>query len=263
MEGLRQFLKLSNRVLADPEPLGLDPESINLESGNSGGKREAPMRPRGGSAEPIQEPVQEAFRAALAAGEEKRCFDLVQQRIAAGGTRAEAAEDLIADAMRGLGDAWNCGDLEVYQERRSCNICTRLIHSLRDSVAEPAPGAPVAIGGAPETDPYQLPTSLVELALRERGWNAINLGNNLPLESLIQAVSDYRPRLVWLSVTSVADPGRLIREQNKLANSLDPDVAFLVGGRGLDDHLRPKLRYTAHCDSLRHLIEFSSLLLKS
>ena len=188
---------------------------------------------------------------------------LLDDRIALGWTRAEAAEDLIADAMRGMGDAWDCGELEVYQERRSCTICARLIHNLREGLDGIPAEAPVAIGAAPESDPYQLPTALVELALRESGWNAVNLGNDLPLASLIQAVHDYRPKVVWLSVTSVDDPSRFIREQNKLADALGDDVSLIVGGRALDDRLRPKLRYTAHCDSLRHLIELASILNRS
>ncbi|MEL6105759.1 MAG: B12-binding domain-containing protein [Planctomycetota bacterium] len=250
VDGLREFLAATDRTL-DAASLGL--EAADLETAVA--KHRNPAIPGEGN-----EPVQQEFRSALAAGDEQRCRALIDDRLSVGWTRAEAAEDLIADAMRGLGDAWNCGDLEVYQERRSCNICTRLIYSLRDSMPKLPDNAPIAIGGAPETDPYQLPTALVELALREGGWRAIDLGNDLPLESMIQAVKDYRPRLVWLSVTSVADRSRFVREQNKLADSLEPDVAFLVGGRGLDDGLRPKLRYTAHCDSLRHLIEFASVL---
>ncbi len=66
--------------------------------------------------------------------------------------------------------------------------------------------------------------------------------------------------MVWLSVTAVDDPVRFVREQNKLADSLGDRVSLIVGGRALDDQLRPKLRYTAHCDSLRHLIELAEIL---
>ncbi|MEM0925037.1 MAG: cobalamin-dependent protein, partial [Planctomycetota bacterium] len=225
-----------------------------LEVGATRRPRRAPVRGDG------NQPIQQEFREALAAGDEGSCMDLLLDKSRQGFTLAEAAEDLIADAMRGMGDAWDSGELEVYQERRSCTICTRLITNLRESL-EPLPeDAKIAIGAAPETDPYQLPTALVELALREAGWNATNLGNNLPLESLIQAVREYEPRLVWLSVTAVDDPARFVREENKLANALGENVSLIVGGRALDDGLRPKLRYTAHCDGLRHLVEFASIL---
>lgn len=255
LSGLRQFLEETDRTLVDPRLLGIDESDLAIAS------KPAVRRPaiRGEG----REPTQHEFRSALAAGDEQRCLELLKGRIALGWTRAEAAEDLITDAMRGLGDAWDCGELEVYQERRSCNICTRLIYSLREDLETLPETAPVAIGAAPESDPYQLPSALVELALRESGWNAVNLGNDLPLVSLIQAVQDYQPRMVWLSVTSIDDADRFVREQNMLADSLGENVSMIVGGRALDDGLRPKLRYTAHCDSLRHLIELAEILNRS
>ncbi|MEM6366523.1 MAG: helix-turn-helix domain-containing protein [Planctomycetota bacterium] len=252
LSGLRKFLSETDRTLVDPQSLQID--AIELEAAGSAKPRRTAIPGEG------SEPAQQEFRAALAEGDEDRCMEIINARIKLGWNRAEVAEDLIADAMRGLGEAWDCGDLEVYQERRSCNICTRVIYNLRESLPPMAEDAPVAIGAAPESDPYQLPSALVELALRECGWNAINLGNDLPLSSLIQAAKDYQPRLVWLSVTSVDDPSRFVREQNKLADTLGDEVSMIVGGRALDDKFRPKLRYTAHCDSLRHLIELAGIL---
>ncbi|MEO1615403.1 MAG: B12-binding domain-containing protein [Planctomycetota bacterium] len=252
LSGLQQFLAASDQTLVDPKVLGID-EADLLAAG--GGRKRRKQIPGEGS-----QPIQQEFRSALAAGDEVACMELLDERTSQGFSRAEAAEDLIADAMRGMGEAWDSGDLEVYQERRSCTICNRLISNLRESLPRLSPGAKIAVGAAPETDPYQLPSALVELALREAGWNAINLGNDLPLDSLIRAAMDYQPQLVWLSVTAVDDPAKFIREQNKLADSLGDDVSLIVGGRALDDRFRPKLRYTAHCDGLRHLVELASIL---
>lgn len=252
LHGLQEFLRSTNRTLADPKALGIDEAELSVVSAPPARRKRIPGEGT--------EPTQQEFRAALGEGDEARCMEILEQRIALGWSRAEAAEDLITDAMRGMGDAWDCGDLEVYQERRSCTICARLLYNLRDGLGELPEGASVAIGAAPESDPYQLPSAMVELALRESGWNAINLGNDLPLDSLIQAVSDYHPKLVWLSVTSVSDPSRFIREQNRLADALGDHVSLIVGGRALDDSLRPKLRYTAHCDGLRHLVELAAIL---
>ena len=255
LKGLREFLEHSAHAIVDASALGIDSSQLELAS-------TAPARrvaiPGAG-----KEPVQQEFRAALAAGDEARCAEILQERVQLGWTRAEAAEDFITDAMRAIGAAWDCGKVQVYQERRSCNICTRLIYQLRESLPALDSDAPVAIGGAPESDPYQLPTALVELALREQGWNAFNLGNDLPLDSLMQAVSDYQPSLVWLSVTAIGDRERFIRQQNQLADSLGETCAHIVGGRALDDDLRPQLRYTAYCDSLRHLVELASFLKQS
>lgn len=244
LDGLQQFLSQTGRTLPYPEALGLP----NLAS-----QREQSIP----GSENLE---QQAFRDALAAGDESTCRAILQARIACGSTRTEAAEDLVTDAMQGIGTSWQCRELDIYQERRGCDICMRLINELRASIPPMGGGAPVAIGGAPEGDPYQLPSALVELALREVGWNATSLGNNVPLESFQQAAHDCKPRLVWLSVSAIADPPMFIARVNRLAEQLGENVPLLVGGRGLSDTIRPRLRYTAHCDSLRQLVELAAMM---
>ena len=96
--------------------------------------------------------------------------------------------------------------------------------------------------------------------MREAGWNATNLGSNLPIESLIQAIVDYQPQLVWLSVSAFSDEAKFVADQNLLAEQIGDEVSLLVGGRALTDQLRPKLRYTAHCDGLRQMVDLASMI---
>ncbi len=242
LEGLEQFLSQSGRTLPSPEALGL-PNRLASRNPSIPGSDETLNRD---------------FRESLATGDEARCREILRDRISSGWSRTEAAENLITDALQGIGVAWQCNELDIYQERRGCDICIRLINELRASIPPLPDDAPIAIGGAPEGDPYQIPTVMVELALREVGWNAISLGNHVPLESFQQAVHDYNPQLVWLSVSTVPDPAMFIIRANRLAEQLGDDVPLLVGGRGLCDAIRPRLRYTAHCDSLRHLVDLAT-----
>ncbi len=244
MDGLRQFLQASGRSVLAPQILGLPSlrcaESVNIP-GDS-------------------DPDREAFRDALARGDEPTCRRVLQGRISDGQTRSEAAEFLITDAMHGLGAAWDHNELDPYQERRACDICIRLINELRSELPLLPSNAPVAIGGTTSGDPYQLPTALVELALREVGWNATSLGSGLPMESYLQAVRDQDPQLLWLSVSAISNLAVFVAEQNRLAAQIGEDVSLIVGGRALTDDIRPQLSYTAHCDSLRHLIDLAAML---
>ena len=206
------------------------------------------------------DPRQASFREALACGDEATCRKILHHFVQGATTRSQAAECLITDAMRGIGQAWKAADLDVYQERRACGICLRLLEELRAELPLPPPDAPIAIGGTPEGDPYQLPSALVEFSLREMGWNAINLGSNIPLDSFLQASQDYDPDMVWMSVSSIPDWDEFAKTQNKLAEALGDDVPLFMGGRGLCDSVRPKLKYTAFCDSLENLLDLASLL---
>lgn len=244
LDGLQRFVSQTGRELRLPQALGMPPLS--------------PLRATRVPGTDL--PLQKAFREQLAGGDEEGCRQVLQRRFAEGGTRSEAAEDLITDAMRGFGQAWERHQLDPYQERRGCNICIRLINELRRDLPPLAEDAPYAFGGAPEGDPYQLPTALVELALREVGWNAVSLGCNLPLESFLQAAHDREPQLVWLSVSSIANPAAFVSQQKSLADALGEEIPFLIGGRALNDAIRPQLRYTAHCDSVSHMVELAAML---
>jgi excisionase family DNA binding protein len=245
LEGLQEFLRTSNRSLESPQALGL---------------AAIPTPSKGGLVPGGNDPDQQAFRNALAVGDEMTCRTVMRKRIDQGDRKSEVAEYLVTDAMHGFGEAWDCKQLDAYQERRGCAIATRLINELRSDLPPIPRDAPIAIGGTPETDPYELPTALVELAMREAGWNATNLGSNLPIESLIQAIADYQPQLVWLSVSSIRDEAKFIADQRLLADQIGDEVSLLVGGRALTDQLRPRLRYTAHCDGLRQMVDLASMI---
>lgn len=206
--------------------------------------------------------IGDAFTASLAQGNFVRCNKLLNELIASGYSPAIAADLLITPAMHGIGHHWEHGQVAIYQERRACAIAVELIRGLARRCSVRA-GAPTAIGGAPERDQYQVATALVELALRQCGWRATSLGSNLPLREFLRAVGEYRPRLVWVSVSYLVDEEAFVRDFNELAASLPKQTALLLGGRAATDQLRPRLRYTSFCDSLSNLVDLADSLFPS
>jgi MerR family transcriptional regulator, light-induced transcriptional regulator len=197
--------------------------------------------------------LREQFAAALEAGDEARSRDILSSIYAAVENMATVADHFIAPVFHTLGERWICDTLEIYQERRACEICSRLIHELRRLIPEADSDAPLALGGSPEGDYYNLPSQLVELVLRENHWRTMNLGSNLPLSTLFAAVRQHRPRLLWLSVSHIANPEEFVEQYREFRSDLPPDLLIVVGGRALTDDLRPQLAYTAHCDTLQQL----------
>lgn len=209
-----------------------------------------------------QELVQR-FQQALVAGDESLCRKLLAQWSDCFHGVAQLGDVLIAGAMERIGRLWECGRAEVFEERRSCEICMHLLNELRCKVADPSPRAPRAIGGSLTGDHYALANQLVELVLREAGWNATKLGGNLPLDTLLAAVRRERPRLLWLSISYVADNEPFIADYNQFYSQLPSDLVVAVGGRALTDQLRPRIGYTAHCDNLEQLFALGQVILRA
>lgn len=160
----------------------------------------------------------------------------------------------LTKAFHLIGEAWECSELEVYREHIASQVGYRTLLNLRSLLPPPDSNAPVAIGCTPEGDPYLLPTLMVELVLRELGWKAQSLGNNLPLEMLSPAMDDVKPQLCWVSVSYVASSQRLREQLSSLAESGEGrGVQIICGGRAFEED--PQLK----CDGIEFLSDLPEL----
>lgn len=179
------------------------------------------------------------------------------QRRAASGFDV-VADEVIAPALFFLGERWSRGELEVYQERRACGILHACLHALGERLPRAGQDAPHALGGTLEGDPFTVATSLAEIVLRERGFDARSLGSWLPADSFASAITAHRPRLVWLSVGHAEDPDRFVGDYAKIEQAArTAGAALVIGGRALEPVLRRRLRYSAFCDGMVQLASFA------
>lgn len=198
---------------------------------------------------------------ALVDGNAGACREIVFDLFAAGHSISVIGDEVIAPAFEQIGTEWECGDVEVWQERRACEIAVRVLHELQHAVPAPPEHSRVAIGGTAEGDQYWLPTTLVELTLRECGWRAVSLGTSLPFATFKTAIEMVRPALLWLSVSHIPDLEAFIPACRELqAAAAARGAALVVGGRALDESIRRRLQYTAYCDNLQHLVAFTESL---
>ena len=252
LEHLMEFLESTNRRILDPTAIGLSEERQRTRDelqrlSTALGMDSAEMQAAG------QFSMQKQFETALLAGDEQQCRKSISTWYAMHGSMAPIADDLLAPTFHSIGALWQCGDVDVYQERRGCEICIRLIHELRRLVPEPMSSAPLAMGGTSNGDPYQVANQLIEIIFREAGWRTINLGSSVPLESLLVAAKKYAPRIFWLSVTHIEDESEFLQRFDAFNRDLPKVTMLVVGGQALTDRLRPKMQFSAYCDSLKQL----------
>ncbi len=169
-------------------------------------------------------------------------------------------DEVIAVAFRTIGEKWDSHEVDVYQERCSCQIALRVLHELRSKLVSPEREL-VALGATIEGDQYSLPITMSEMVLRSVGWDARSLGSSIPFDSMINAVKRHEPGLFWLSVSFIPDESAFISGFNRLFEAASKiNTAVVVGGRALTTEIRTRLRYSAFCDTMRHLEEFAKTL---
>ncbi|MEZ6057818.1 MAG: B12-binding domain-containing protein [Planctomycetaceae bacterium] len=190
----------------------------------------------------------------LVSGNEEASRQIILDLYLARHSLAVICDEVVAPAFCEIGNRWACGEVEVYMERRACELCLRLLHNIRDLVPSPGPEAPVALGCTLDGDPYTLAACMASLVLRDAGWNASSLGNMLPFTTIRRAIERERPKLVWLSVSTIRTQDRFVDEMNETVDlALQHGTAIAIGGRGLTPPLREKLRYSAFCETFQQL----------
>lgn len=203
-----------------------------------------------------------SLREALVGGDGRAARAVVRRAYDAGLPVETLADQVVAPAMADVGHGWETGRLDVWQEHRGTEICAAALHDLKDQLESRAErNRPVAVGAAPEGDPYTLPSLLAQFVLLDAGWEAVNLGPNTPLASLARAVRELRPRLLWLSVSHLRDGGEFARAYRDLYRAAERQgVAVAVGGRALVEDVRSRMIYTTYGDGLCHLAAFARTL---
>ncbi len=138
----------------------------------------------------------------------------------------------VRSAMDRIGQIWQHQSRGIMIEHRATAICIESIAQLRGLLPVVDEHAPLAIGSAPQDDPYQLPTMLAAATLAEAGFREINFGPNTPVQLLAEEAIDRKARLVWLSISATKDAKRLRAEIKSLANSLAKhSIDLVLGGR--------------------------------
>lgn len=164
---------------------------------------------------------------------------------------AEMCDGPIRFAMNSIGNTWPSDKKSIFIEHRATVLCARALCQIRTSLPDTQENASLAIGGAPQDDPYWLPSLMASLVLHECGFQEVNLGPNTPVDVLTDSVQDEKPSVVWLAITSPIRSRTHHREIEQLARTVDEyGGLFLIGGQNAATYTGPN---TQHCQSMSEM----------
>ncbi len=105
------------------------------------------------------------------------------------------ATEVVLRGLREVGGGWSSGKVTVQQEHFTSILAMRCFHDL--IAAAPVPDQPATIVLAcPPGELHSLPLLYLNLMLRRRGWNAVFLGADVPLDHLEDATRKTNAALV-------------------------------------------------------------------
>ncbi len=219
-----RFIRETGMPLLRPELLGL-PTVLNRAAGKSLGDNA------------LTADLYDALRT----GNSAAALGCISGLFLNGQSVASICDGAIQPAMQQIGKLWLTDPRAILIEHHATTICLNSLSALRQMMGEPADGAPVALGGAPDGDPYLLPSMMAGIIVAEAGYRDLNFGPDLPLELLAVAAGEHHARLVWLSIKATPNRAKLRSRIKALEQRLTAmNTHFVVGGTGVASlDLRP------------------------
>jgi excisionase family DNA binding protein len=199
---------------------------------------------------------------ALAAGKADIALGLLTRMYVEGVTAAEICDGPLRSAMRRIGDLWPTNERAIFIEHRASNICIDALNRLRSTFPTPPDGCQIAIGGAPENDPYVLPSLMATTVLSDIGFQAINLGPNTPLSVLADSALELDVKLVWVACTAPLPKAALENDLRRASERLqDRRVQMALGGQALARYRSQASGHVHRFSSMTEMAGFAKALL--
>ncbi len=137
----------------------------------------------------------------LVAGDEVGAWNIVESALASGAEPAEVHLELIAPALRAIGERWAAGSVSVGEEHRASVVARRVLSRLGPRFLRRGRKRGAVVLGAVAGERHEIPGAIVADQLRGAGFDVVDLGADTPATSFVTAAERVAPVCVLVSVT--------------------------------------------------------------
>jgi excisionase family DNA binding protein len=164
----------------------------------------------------------------LLAGDEVGAWNVAESALASGADPADVHLELLAPALRAIGERWEAGDVDVGDEHRASVVARRLIGRLGPQFARRGRKRGVVVLGAVAGERHEIPVAMVADQLRGTGFEVVDLGADTPAASFSATARKLGPVCVLVSVTGSGHEAAVAEAVGSLRSAVCS--ALLVGG---------------------------------
>ncbi len=176
-----------------------------------------------------EEALPDRFVDSALAGDVERCWAAVENALSERLSVVGAYVDLIAPALRRVGDLWHEGEITAADEHLATQTVLRVMERLRRRGPRSASRHLDAVVACVEGEQHEIGGLIVADLLEMDGWTVSHLGANTPTADLLGFVADQRPALVGLSATLDGNLDALVTVASNL-RSMSPAPVLIAGG---------------------------------
>jgi methanogenic corrinoid protein MtbC1 len=130
-----------------------------------------------------------------------------------------------------LGKLWQQGDITVAQEHYSTAVTQLIMSQLYSYIFDGKKGEHIFIGACASGELHEIGLRMVSDLLELDGWNTFYLGANVPADSVLETLIDYKAEVVGLSATMTFNVEKIEKIINLIRSSDEcKEVKIIVGG---------------------------------
>ena len=169
------------------------------------------------------------FVQALLTGYRQAALNIALEALRSGVAVQDLYADVFQDGLYEVGRLWETNAITVAQEHMATAVTQYVMAQVFGGIDSPSPSRGVAVMTGVPGELHHVGALMVSDMLETHGWQVQFLGSNLPIASILAAITDAQPRVLGISITmpfNLHHATRLI-EQAKRAI---PGLRAVVGG---------------------------------
>ena len=182
----------------------------------------------------------------------------LQTRLARQGLQ-RFVQDMVAPLTRRVGEAWEDGLFEVFEEHLFTELTKRVLRQAIAGLPQGCASPRVLLTSVPD-EQHVLGLLMVEALLALEGAECIPLGPQMPLLEISRAATAHKADIVALSFSAAFPARHIPGHLTQLRQLLPAEVALWIGGSGASRTAPPEgvLRLSSLEESLRALTDWRS-----
>ena len=145
---------------------------------------------------------------------------------------ARFVTEVVAPLTTLVGDAWNRGDIQIYEEHRFSEIIGTLLRSTLQNIPR-GEGSPRVLLTTLPGESHGLGLLMAQVMLALEGCQCVSLGPQTPRAQLVEAARHEGADLIGLSFSALARPQAIDEDLRWVRAHLPDDVEVWAGGGGV------------------------------
>lgn len=174
------------------------------------------------------------YLVALLEGDRQRATRLLLEAAEQGRSLVDIYLQVLTPALEEVGRMWTLGEITVAEEHFVTTSARETMIQLRHTCPTAASNGRTVLAAGVAGNQHDIGLQMVADVFELAGWRAINLGANVPVHDVVQAIENFEAQVLMLSAALTNHLPAVRQTILAIRGSGKPATKILVGGQAFD-----------------------------